>query len=85
VLYGLDKAKDSIRKNNFSILVEGQMDLVLSHQAGYRNTVATSGTALSDSTMSQENVVSNLGIVRRLSPTVSVKLSSGVIIILSTV
>jgi len=67
VLYGLDKAKDSIRKNNFSILVEGQMDLILSHQAGYRNTVATSGTALSDATVSKENTVSNLGLVRRLS------------------
>ncbi len=67
VLYGLDKAKESIRKNNFSILVEGQMDLVLSHQAGFKNTVATSGTALSDSTVSKENVVSNLGLLRRLS------------------
>ncbi len=67
VLFGIDKAKESIRKNNFSILVEGQMDLILSHQAGYRNTVATSGTALSDSTVSKENVVSNLGLVRRLS------------------
>ncbi|MFA6324831.1 MAG: DNA primase [Candidatus Paceibacterota bacterium] len=67
VLYGLDKAKDSIRKNNFSILVEGQFDLILSHQAGYKNTVATSGTALSDSTISKENVVSNLGLIRRLS------------------
>ncbi len=77
VLYGLDKAKESIRKNNFSILVEGQMDLILSHQAGFRNTVATSGTALSDSTVSKaslvddlrlrENVVSNLGLLRRLS------------------
>ncbi len=70
VLYGLDKAKESIRKNNFSILVEGQMDLVLSHQAGFRNTVATSGTALSDSTVSKENVVSNLGLLRRLSPNI---------------
>lgn len=67
VLYGLDKAKDSIRKNNFSILVEGQMDLILSHQSGFRNTVATSGTALADSTVSKENVVSNLGLLRRLS------------------
>src|SRR3989344_5546489 len=67
VLYGLDKAKESIRKNNFSILVEGQMDLILSHQVGYKNTVATSGTALSDSTVSKENVVSNLGLLRRLS------------------
>ena len=70
VLYGIDKAKEAIRKNNFSILVEGQMDLILSHQAGYRNTIATSGTALSDSTMSKENVVSNLGLVRRLSPNI---------------
>jgi len=67
VLYGLDKAKESIRKNNFSILVEGQFDLILSHQAGFKNTVATSGTALSDSTISKENVVSNLGLIRRLS------------------
>ncbi len=67
VLYGLDKAKESIRKNNFSILVEGQMDLLLSHQAGFRNTIASSGTALSDSTLSKENIVSNLGLVRRLS------------------
>jgi len=67
VLYGLDRAKDSIRKNNFSILVEGQMDLVLSHQAGFKNTVATSGTALSESVVSKENVVSNLGLLRRLS------------------
>ncbi len=67
VLYGIDKAKESIRRNNFSILVEGQMDLVLSHQAGFKNTVAGSGTALSDSLVSKENVVSNLGILRRLS------------------
>ena len=70
VLYGLDKGKASIRKNNFSILVEGQMDLVLSHQAGYKNTVATSGTALSDSTVSKENTISNLGLIRRLSPNI---------------
>lgn len=67
VFFGLDKAKDSIRKNNFSILVEGQMDLILAHQAGFRNTIATSGTALSDQTLSKENIVSNLGLVRRLS------------------
>lgn len=67
VLFGIDKAKDSIRKNNFSILVEGQMDLILSHQAGFKNTVASSGTALSDSTTSKGNVISNLGLIRRLS------------------
>jgi DNA primase len=70
VLYGLDKAKDSIRKNNFSILVEGQIDLILSHQAGFKNTVASSGTALSDAIFSKENIISNLGLIRRLSPNI---------------
>jgi len=45
VLYGLDKAKTEIRKKDYAVLVEGQMDLVLSHQAGVLNTVAVSGTA----------------------------------------
>lgn len=67
VLYGIDRAKDSIRKNNFSILVEGQMDLILSHQAGFRNTVASSGTALSEAEDLRGDGVSNLGLVRRLS------------------
>ncbi len=49
VLYGLDKAKDKIRKKNYAVLVEGQMDLVLSHQAGVDNTVASSGTAFTQS------------------------------------
>lgn len=46
ILYGYDRAKQAIRKYNFSILVEGQMDLVMSHQAGWTNAVAVSGTAL---------------------------------------
>lgn len=45
ILYGFDRAKVHIRKHNFAILVEGQMDLILSHQAGWPNTVAVSGTA----------------------------------------
>jgi len=49
ILFGYNFAKQSIRKNNFSILVEGQFDVLMSHQAGYSNTVATSGTALSES------------------------------------
>lgn len=48
LLYGIDKAKDAIRTKGYSILVEGQLDLILSHQAGITNTVASSGTALSD-------------------------------------
>lgn len=46
VLFGYDKAKNGIHKLDFSLVVEGQFDVVLSHQAGYNNTVAVSGTAL---------------------------------------
>lgn len=45
ILYGFDKAKMSMRKLSCAILVEGQMDLLASHQAGWGNTVAVSGTA----------------------------------------
>lgn len=48
ILYGFDKAKTEIRKNDSCILVEGQMDVVMSHQAGIKNVVAVSGTALTD-------------------------------------
>jgi DNA primase len=76
VLYGLDKAKSEIRVRGYSILVEGQMDLVLSHQAGVRNTVASSGTALTDETTDHSGVVSNLGLIRRLSPNVIIAFDS---------
>ncbi len=70
VLYGIDKAKQAIRERGYTILVEGQMDLVLSHQAGIKNTVAVSGTALADTLTvgGDSGAVNNLGIVRRLSP-----------------
>ena len=48
ILYGMDKAKDAIRTRGFALLVEGQMDLLHAHQAGFTNAVALSGTALTD-------------------------------------
>ncbi len=48
ILFGLDKAKDAIRVRKFAMLVEGQMDTLLAHQAGFENAVALSGTALTD-------------------------------------
>ncbi len=46
VVFGLDKAKQSIRKEGRVVIVEGNMDVISSHQAGVENVVAVSGTAL---------------------------------------
>ncbi len=48
VLYGLYQAKKAIRSSGYAIIVEGQMDVVLSHRANIKNIVAASGTALTD-------------------------------------
>ncbi len=48
VLYAFDKAKMPIRKLDVCIIVEGQMDVILSHQAGFQHAVAASGTALTE-------------------------------------
>lgn len=46
VLYGINLAKDAIRKTKRAVVVEGQMDVLLSHVAGIEEVVATSGTAI---------------------------------------
>ncbi len=48
LLFGLDLARQDIKKNDLAVLVEGNMDVISSHQAGIRNVVAISGTALTD-------------------------------------
>jgi len=46
VIFALHLAKEAIRQADEVVLVEGQMDVVASHQAGVRQVVATSGTAM---------------------------------------
>ncbi len=46
VLFGLDKARQAVRNLNSAVLVEGNFDLILSHQFGFKNLVAPCGTAL---------------------------------------
>ena len=48
VLYNLDKAKDAIRKLEYAIIVEGQMDCIAVYSAGFHNVIASSGTAFSE-------------------------------------
>lgn len=52
-LYGLPWARGAARRLRCAILVEGQFDLVLAHQAGYQNAVASSGTALTDTHLAE--------------------------------
>ena len=46
ILYGLDSAKMAIKDEGTAVVVEGNMDVIACHQAGFKNVVASSGTAL---------------------------------------
>jgi len=48
VLFNLDRAKEAIRKLDYAILVEGQMDCISVHAAGFHNVIASSGTAFTE-------------------------------------
>lgn len=47
-IFGLHQAKEAIRRSNFVVIVEGNMDVISSHQAGVKEAVATSGTAMTE-------------------------------------
>jgi DNA primase len=47
-VFGLSQAKEAIRTNDYAVIVEGNLDVVSSHQAGVTAVVATAGTALTD-------------------------------------
>jgi DNA primase len=53
VLYGLDMAKKAIRDADLAVIVEGYMDVLMSHQVGVANVVAGMGTALTEAQMRQ--------------------------------
>ena len=47
-IFGLSQAKEAIRKSDEVVIVEGNLDVVSSHQAGVRQVVATAGTAITE-------------------------------------
>jgi DNA primase len=52
-LFGLDLARKTIRREDRAIIVEGYMDVMQAHQAGFANVVAQMGTALTESQLRQ--------------------------------
>src|SRR5580658_4927412 len=48
VLYNLHRAKDAVRKSDYSVLVEGYMDVIGVYSAGVHNVVASCGTSLTN-------------------------------------
>ncbi|HWR71133.1 MAG TPA: DNA primase, partial [Dehalococcoidia bacterium] len=56
-LYGIDFARPAIRKENLVVIVEGYMDVIVAHQHGFTNVVASLGTALTEK---------HVGIVKKL-------------------
>lgn len=47
-IYGLHLAKQAIREKDYSIIAEGNLDVIASHQAGYKQVVASAGTAITE-------------------------------------
>ncbi len=48
LLYGLDKARKAIRSQDQAVIVEGYLDVIALHQAGYANVISPMGTALTE-------------------------------------
>lgn len=67
LLYGLDLARDAIRDLKQVVIVEGYMDVIAAHENGFRNVVASMGTALTES---------QLGLVKRFTKNVVLALDA---------
>jgi len=50
-LYGIDKAKSAIRQQDMVVIVEGYMDVIIAHQYGFNNVVASMGTSVTEKQM----------------------------------
>lgn len=57
ILYGIDKAKPAIRQRHQVIVVEGYMDVIIAHQFGWENVLASMGTAITEN---QFNIIKSL-------------------------
>ena len=66
-LYGIDKAKPSIKQKDLVIVVEGYMDVLTAHQNGWQNVVASLGTSLTDK---------QAGIIKRLTKNIALALDA---------
>ena len=67
LLYGLDLAREGIRSTDQVVIVEGYMDAIAAHENGFRNVVASMGTALTES---------QLGLIKRFTKNVVLALDA---------
>jgi DNA primase len=58
-VFGLSQAKESIRKKDYAVIVEGNMDVITSHQYGFKQVVATAGTAMTEQHLKGISRISN--------------------------
>jgi DNA primase len=66
-LYGIDRAKSAIRKQNLAVVVEGYMDVIVAHQYSFNNVVASLGTALTER---------QVGIIKKLTKSLTLALDA---------
>lgn len=67
ILYGIDLARDAIRDQGLAIIVEGYMDVLMAHQHGIKNVVASLGTALT---------AEHLSVLKRLTKRIALALDA---------
>ncbi|MCX6816603.1 MAG: DNA primase [Candidatus Beckwithbacteria bacterium] len=67
MLYGLETTKEEIKKDNRAIVVEGELDMISSYQAGVKNAVAIKGSALT---------IEQIGLLKRFCENLSLALDS---------